>query len=94
MADTVNLLNVPNEILQKNVLAYCAKDELYNLSQVRLWKTCCNYGENKLLCLSSLPHFIRNENPGPVVFGPPDPVLFSTDPDLTCKSESTNSSIK
>ena len=58
MAATVNLLNVPNEILQKNVLAYCAKEELYNLSQVRLWKTFCNYGENKLLCLPSQPHFI------------------------------------
>ena len=46
----------------------------------------------------------RDEDPDPVIFGPPDPVLFSTDPDPTCnngiiklskyKSESTNSSIK
>ena len=53
-------------------------------------------------------HVPRDEDPNPVIFGPPDPVLFSTDPDPTCnngfiklflswtkyKSESTNSSIK
>jgi len=34
MVAVVGLLDVPNEILQKNVLAYCAKKEMYSLSQV------------------------------------------------------------
>ena len=28
----------------------------------------------------------RDEDPDPVIFGPPDPVLFSTDPDPTCNN--------
>ena len=30
--------------------------------------------------------FSRDEDPDPVIFGPPDPVLFSTDPDPTFKN--------
>ena len=32
--------------------------------------------------------FVRDEDPDPVIFGPPDPVLFSTDPDSdpTCNN--------
>ena len=31
--------------------------------------------------ISSTPGLARDEDPDPVIFGPPDPVLFSTDPD-------------
>ena len=29
---------------------------------------------------------VRNEDPDPVIFGLPDPVLFSFDPDPTCNN--------
>ena len=28
----------------------------------------------------------KDEDPDPVIFAPPDPVLFSTDPDPTCNN--------
>ena len=28
----------------------------------------------------------KDEDPDPVIFGPPDPVLFTTDPDPTCNN--------
>ena len=33
-------------------------------------------------------HLCRDEDPDPVIFGPPDPALFSTDqdPDPTCNN--------
>ena len=30
--------------------------------------------------------FARDEDPDPFIFGPPDPVLFSLDPDPTCSN--------
>jgi len=63
-----------------------------------------------LVPVSSNIHKIRDEDPDQLIFGPPDPVLFSTDPDpdptfnngfiklfsssTKYKPESTNSSIK
>ena len=42
-----------------------------------------NIEETNRTCIKS-----RDEDPDPVIFGPPDPdpVLFSTDPDPTCNN--------